>query len=150
MRRLLKLVFCLGIASTVLVTHCFYGFPEVAAQRPRIRKTPTRAKQKLAAASVEEVAARREHIHRRMLNGEYQHDGSAELIEIGNLSSVPALLQVLKDNPPTIMPDGRSFGICTIAHAHAALVKITGNKNSRTYQEWSKWWEQYQKEHRQN
>jgi hypothetical protein len=80
-----------------------------------------------------------------MLNGEYQHDGSLELLEIGDITSVPALLRVLKDNPPTIMPDGRLSGICTIAHAYAALVKITGTKH-KTYEEWSQWWEQYQKE----
>ena len=146
MRRLLRFMFYMGIVSTALVPELFYGSLE-AAQRPRSRKASSRAKQKPSVASVEEVAARREHIHKRMLNGEYQHDGSLELLGIGDITSVPALLQVLKDNPPTIMPDGQSFGICTIAHAYAALVTITGNKNSRTYEEWSKWWEQYQKEH---
>ena len=147
MRRSLTFVFCLSIASIGLVHDNSYGFDAEAAQKPRARQTRPRAKKKSGERSVAEIAARREAIHTMMLNGEYQHDGSSELVYIGDISSVPALLQVLKDNPSTRMPDGRLFGICTAAHAYEALVKITGNKESKTYEEWSAWWEQYQKEH---
>lgn len=147
MRRLLTVIFCLSIASTVFVCDSSHGFNAEAAQGRGVRKTRPRTNKKSSEPSAAEVAARRDAIHRMMLNGEYQHDGSGELYYIGDISSVPALLQVLKDNPPTIMPDGRSIGICTISHAYGALVKITGNKESKTYEEWSAWWEQYQKEH---
>ena len=147
MRRLLIFVFCLSIALTGLVHDSPYEFTTEAAQNRRARKSRPRAKKASGQRSVAEVAARREAIHKMLLNGEYQHDGSSELVYIGDISSVPALLQVLKDNPPTRMPDGRLFGICTAAHAYEALVKITGNKESKTYEEWGAWWEQYQKEH---
>ena len=146
MRRILTLVFCLTIASIGLVRDSPYEFTAEAAQKPRARKTRPQAMKESGQRSVAEVAARREAIHKMMLNGEYQHDGSSELVYIGDISSVPALLQVLRDNPPTRMPDGGLFGICTSAHAYEALVKITGNKESKTYEEWSAWWEQYQKE----
>lgn len=61
-----------------------------------------------------------------MLKGEYQHDGAGELTYIGDITSVPASLRVLKDNPPTVYADGRKSYICTYAQASAALVKITG------------------------
>ena len=147
MRRFLTFVFCLSIASIGLVHDSPYWFTAEAAQKPRAGKTRPRGKKESGQRSAAEVAARREALHKMMLNGEYQHDGSSELVYIGDISSVPALLQVLKDNPSTRMPDGRLFGICTAAHAYEALVKITGNKESKTYEEWSAWWEQYQKEH---
>ena len=134
MRRFLTFVFCLSIAPIGLVNDSSYGVNAEAAQKPRAHKTRPRAKKESSERSVAEVAARLEAIHKMMLNGEYQHDGSSELVYIGDISSVPALLQVLKDNPSTRMPDGRLFGICTAAHAYEALVKITGNKESKTYE----------------
>ncbi len=147
MRRLLAFIFCLSIASSVFAFDGAHGFTAEPTQGPGVRKIRPRTKKEVPARSSPELAARREAIHEMMLKGEYQHDGSEELYYIGDMSSVPALLQVLKDNPPTIMPDGRSIGICTISHAYGALVKITGNKESKSYEEWSAWWEQYQKEH---
>ena len=146
MPRFLTFAFCLSIAL-IGVVHDSYEVNAEAAQESRARKTRPRANKESGQRSLAEVAARREAIHKMMLNGEYQHDGSSELVYIGDISSVPALLQVLKDNPSTRMPDGRLFGICTAAHAYEALVKITGNKESKTYEEWTAWWEQYQKEH---
>lgn len=45
---------------------------------------------------------RRKEVESLLLNGDYQHDGSGELIYIGTIESVPALLKVLKNHPPTI------------------------------------------------
>ena len=87
-------MFCLSIASTVLVPDSFYTSQAGGSRAPRIRTARTRAKQKSSIASGVEVAAKREHIHQMMLYGKYQHDGSLELSEIGDMSSVPALLRV--------------------------------------------------------
>ena len=82
-----------------------------------------------------------------MLNGEYLHDGAGELLYIGDISSVPALLRVLKDNPPIKTYDGKIGFMCTTAHALQALRKITNHDAGTTYQEWGAWWGLYQKEH---
>jgi hypothetical protein len=93
-----------------------------------------------------ELARRREEIYKLIFKGLYQHDGAGELLYIGDITSVPALLRILKDNPPTLLPSGRRSYICTYAHAVAALEKITGYE-AVTYEEWSAWWENYQKSH---
>lgn len=102
---------------------------------------------------------RRRQVEERMLKGEYQHDGSGELRYIGTIESVPALLRVLKDNPPYILendippppplpgqPAIQARGplvVCTYHHALTALRKITG-QNLSWYEEWLVWWEKYQ------
>lgn len=101
------------------------------------------AKIKPPPPSPEEVARRRQEIHKRMLKGEYQHDGSIELIYIGDLTSVPALLRVLKDHAPQSYP---GIVICTYSHAVAALQKITG-QNLTKYEDWRLWWNSYQESH---
>ena len=106
---------------------------------------------------------RRKWVETEMLNGRYQHDGSGELLYIGTIESVPALLQVLKDNPPATFPaeldpppppigkamtppqPPRKLYICTYAHAVAALRKITG-QTFVDYDEWLKWWTAHQQE----
>lgn len=145
MRRFLIFVFWVSIAA--FVHESSYAFKLAAVQAPGVGKIRPRTKKKSSKTPPTKVEARRDALHKMMLNGEYQHDGSSELVHIGDITSVPALLQVLKDNPSTRMPDGRLFGVCTAAHAYEALVKITGNKESKTYEEWKAWWEQYQKEH---
>jgi hypothetical protein len=85
---------------------------------------------------------RREQVHKMMLAGQYAHDGAGELLYIGDMTSMPALLRALKDNPPHA--DGTM--ICTTGHIIAALRKITGHNAGKTYEEWNAWWEQYQKE----
>jgi hypothetical protein len=85
---------------------------------------------------------RRAEVHKLMLKGEYLHDGAGELTDIGDISSVPALLVVLKKNPP--MSNGSM--ICTTAHALQALQKITGANAGKTYEDWRAWWEKYQEE----
>lgn len=93
-----------------------------------------------------ELARQREQIYRLIFDGRYQHDGAGELLYIGDLTSVPALLRVLKDNAPKDCPGGRCAYICTYAHAVAALKKITGHK-AVAYEDWAAWWEEYQKSH---
>jgi hypothetical protein len=76
-----------------------------------------------------------------MMRGEYLHDGSGVLSSVGDIESVPALLVVLKKNPP-----GPNGGIvCTAAHALEALEKITGANSGYTYKAWSTWWKNYKK-----
>ena len=116
-----------------------------AAQQSRQRKSQRQRKRKPVEPSPADIAKRREEVHKLMLKGEYHHDGSLELFYIGDITSVPALLQVLKDHPPRKFIDGRAIGMCTFAHALADLKKITNVNAGTTYEEWSAWWEEYQK-----
>ena len=69
------------------------------------------------------------------------------MIYIGDMTSVPALLRVLKDNAPKgCAAGGQCAYICTYSHAVAALEKITGHK-AVVYEDWAAWWEEYQKSH---
>lgn len=81
-------------------------------------------------------SGRRAEVHELMLKGEYLHDGALELDHIGDISSVPALLVVLKENPP------RAGGAmaCTTVHALKALRKLTGANPGIRYEDWSAWW----------
>ena len=87
----------------------------------------------------------REKIHKAMLAGNYQHDGALQLQTLGDMSSVPALLKVLEDNPPK-----HGGVLCTVEHAVAALKKVTKHDAGFSYEKWKEWWEQYQKEHPQD
>jgi NADPH-dependent ferric siderophore reductase len=85
-------------------------------------------------------------IDKLIFAGRYQHDGAGELIYIGDMTSVPALLRVLKDNAPKDCSGERCGYICTYSHALAAREKITGHK-AVVYEDWAAWWEEYQKSH---
>ena len=106
-------------------------------------KVKNKSKTKITVKQQIEEEKRKE-IESRMLKGEYQHDGSGELLYIGTIESVPALLKVLEDNPPN-ETNGKKFYICTYAHAISALKKITG-QSFVDFQDWKNWWEKYQKE----
>jgi len=93
-----------------------------------------------------ELARRRQQVYKLIFDGQYQHDGAGELLYIGDMTSVPALLRVLKDNAPKDCPGGRCTYVCTYAHAVAALEKITGHKAVH-YQDWAAWWGEHQKSH---
>ena len=55
---------------------------------------------------------RRKNVESFMLQGKYQHDGSGELMYIGTIESMPALLKVLEDHPPNIyQPCGEKIGV---------------------------------------
>jgi hypothetical protein len=82
---------------------------------------------------------RRISIEKRMLKGEYLHDGASALLYIGTIDSVPALLKVL-ELTPVRENDGKKSYVCTYAHAVSALKKITG-QNFTDYQDWKTWWE---------
>lgn len=79
-----------------------------------------------------------------MLKGENHHDGASILESVGTIESVPALLKVIEDNPPS--PDG--IMACTTGHAIDALKKITGANPGYTHKEWKSWWDKYQKDQR--
>lgn len=63
------------------------------------RKTNNKSQAK-AAAQQATNEARRKNVEALILQGKYQHDGSGELIYIGTITSVPALLKVLEAHPP--------------------------------------------------
>jgi hypothetical protein len=62
-------------------------------------------------------------------------------MEIGNISSVPALLRVLRGNPPVERANGRRAVTSTAALAIAALRKITGLNVGASYEQWNQWGE---------
>jgi hypothetical protein len=117
--------------------------PQVAhaVQKSRSSQQRVRSAGKITKSCAVDVIKRREEIHRLILSGTNEHNGTAELLEIGNISSVPALLRVLKDNPP-VRANGRTRFTITAALAVAALMKITGLNMGATYEEWNNWWEQ--------
>jgi hypothetical protein len=80
----------------------------------------------------------------QLLKGENHHDGAITLEFVGTIESVPALLKVIGDNPPS--PNGTM--VCTTAHAIDALKKITGANPGYTYKAWKSWWDRYQKNQR--
>jgi hypothetical protein len=84
---------------------------------------------------------RRISIEKQMLKGENLHNGSGELLYIGTIESVPALLKVL-ELTPVRENNGRKSYVCTYGHAVLALSKITGQKLI-DYQDWKNWWENY-------
>lgn len=90
--------------------------------------------------STEDIA-RRDVVEAKMMKGEYLHDGPSELIRVGDIDSVPALLVVLKKNP--IFPNGTM--ICIRAHALSALRQITGAYPGATDDAWLGWWAEYKK-----
>lgn len=83
------------------------------------------------ATKAEKDIARRDEVEQMMLRGGYLHDGPSELQEIGDIKSVPALLIVLKENPP--FKNGTM--VCTTAHGLMALRKLTGANPGVTYEE---------------
>lgn len=147
MKQILITVFCLGLCG--LSFACASKQENVVAASPEqnaplaqstVETKPT-PEPTLTPLSEKDLKRRAE-IHKLMLNGEYLHDGPGELAHIGDISSVPALLVVLKKNPPY----SNGTMICTTAHALQALWKITGAKPGTTYEDWSAWWEKYQGE----
>lgn len=85
--------------------------------------------------------ARRDEVEAKMMRGEYLHDGPSELIEVGDIDSVPAILVVLKENP--LSRNGTM--VCTRAHALSALRQITGVYPGATDEAWLGWWAEYKK-----
>ncbi len=147
MKQILITVFCLGLCG--LSFACNSKQENVAAATPEqnvpLVQSTVETKQSPEPTPTplsEKDLKRRGEVHKLMLKGEYLHDGAGELADIGDISSVPALLVVLKKNPP--MANGSM--ICTTAHALQALRKITGANPGIKYEDWSAWWEKYQEE----
>ena len=110
------------------------------------QETPTPEPAPTATPLTEKDLKRRAEIHEKMLRGEYLHDGALELKYIGDITSVPALLVVLKKHPPA--PDG--LMVCTTGHALDALRKLTGANPGIRYEDWNVWWQSYQQTHKPN
>ena len=88
----IKVIFCF-LCLFLLISEALTIFGQ---SRNKI-KTISKIAKKLKAEDV-----RRKEVETLLLRGEYQHDGSGELIYIGTFLSVPALLKVLENNPPQI------------------------------------------------
>ena len=98
---------------------------------PVIQATPASTPRVLTQEDREEKVK----IEKKMLKGDYLHDGSGILAEIGDMDSVPALLVVLHKYP------SKGGGmICTKAHAISALRKITGQNLGDQAEDWEGWW----------
>ncbi|MBC7796592.1 MAG: hypothetical protein H7Z37_06950 [Pyrinomonadaceae bacterium] len=147
MRQILITIFCLGLCGLSLACNSTQENIVAASSdqnAPLAQSTvetiqtpePTPSPSPLT----EKDLKRRAEVHKLMLKGEYLHDGAEELLYIGDISSVPALLVVLKKNPP--YPNGMM--VCTTAHALQALRKVTSANPGKTYEDWSAWWEKYQ------
>ncbi len=85
---------------------------------------------------------RKVEVETEMLAGQRLHDGALELQTIGDIKSVPALLVVLKENPP--LKSGAV--VCTTAHALQALRDITKENPGIRYEDWLAWWDDYGKQ----
>ena len=135
---------------TMLVLTCsialFLSCTQIeAGQKSRTRRPRSKATASLIEKASDNLEKRREEIHTLVLDGKYQHEHVAELLEIGNRASIPVLLQVLKDNPAVVRANGRvSFPLKTI-YAVEALRKFTGLNMGATHKEWNEWWEKNQK-----
>lgn len=88
-----------------------------------------------------ENIARRDEVEAKMMRGEFLHDGPSELVAVGDIESVPAILVVLKENP--MSKNGTM--VCTRAHALSALRQITGSYPGHTDEVWIEWWEEYKR-----
>ncbi len=147
MKQLFFSVFCLALyglsfACSSKQENIVAASPEKNAPLTQSTVEPSQTPEPPPSPLTEKDLKRRAEVHKLMLKGEYLHDGAIELADIGDINSVPALLVVLKKNPP--MPNGGM--ICTAAHALQALRKITGANPGIKYEDWSAWWEKYQEE----
>lgn len=87
--------------------------------------------------------ARRAEVQKWIFSGRCEHAATRELMEIGNIESVPALLRVLENHPPVARPNGRTAVSMTAALAVATLQRITGLSMGMSYSEWHDWWQTY-------
>jgi hypothetical protein len=94
---------------------------------------------RVTTADSPETARQRDDLERSIFSGKTSgHDQAAMLERVGDIGSVPALLEVLRKNPP---PD------CTHGHALSAHRTITGQDAGKDYASWKAWWDEYQKTH---
>jgi hypothetical protein len=146
MKQILITVFCLGLCG--LYFACASKQENIAASNSEQNAPLTQGSvetmptpEPTPSPLTDDHSKRRDEIHSLMLKGERLHDGSLELEHIGDISSVPALLVVLKEYPP----DKGGGMPCVTDHALVALRKITGANPGIRYKDWSAWWEKYQK-----
>jgi NADPH-dependent ferric siderophore reductase len=126
--------------KAVIVTFCFALVGVLGCAYEMSYQTPTDFIPEVALSKEEQDAKRREEIHAMMLRGEHLHDGSIDLAAIGDMSSVPALMNVLKVHPP----DKNGGMACVTDHALVALRKITGQDAGITYEKWNAVWTEHQ------
>ena len=151
MKQILITIFCLGLCGLSFACNSKQeNVVDVSPEQnaPLVQSTveANKTPEPTPSPLTEKDLKRRAEVHKLMLKGEYLHDGSGELARIGDISSVPALLVVLKKNPP--MSNGTM--ICTAAHALQALRKITDANPGIKYEDWSAWWKKYQEEQKAN
>lgn len=80
----------------------------------------------------------RDEAHAALAQGEY-HDAGIYLIEYGDITSVPLLLEALRTCPSS--EDGV---VCTYGHLAQALRAITGEDFGVDYEAWAAWWSEYE------
>jgi hypothetical protein len=137
--------------STILILSCsvilFLLCAQIGAGQKNRSSKPPRSKANVSRTEKDlaEFEKRRKEIHRLLLSGKYQREDVAELLQIGDRTSIPGLLEVLKDNPVFVRANGRVVLPLKTFYAVEALKKITGLNIGATYKEWNEWWEKDQK-----
>jgi hypothetical protein len=82
-----------------------------------------------------DAAATRDELHRALQEGD-PHDACLGLLSVGDMTSVPFLIDALK-----AFPDEEPQGgfICTWSHCVEALEHITGAKPGYSHSAWRRW-----------
>jgi len=93
------------------------------------------------------VAAQRLALHKLLdeatdTHGGVIHDACGSLMDVGDASSVPHLIRVLRFFGDAELPLPPGVGlVCTHWHCVNALEKITGAKVGISYASWKRWWD---------
>jgi hypothetical protein len=88
-----------------------------------------------AEMSVEEAVEARREQHRALLGGDL-HNACIGLIYVGDQTSIPLLIEALKEFPDE---EPRGSVICTWGHCVEALETITQAKPGYSYSAWHRW-----------
>lgn len=128
-------VLLLGFLLTILSCSGTVSESQVSRNTPKSTPSPTPTDQETKLKTEEQLLKGEKH---------HYHDGALTLEYLGDIESVPALLKVLQEYPPS--PNGTMA--CTTEHAVDALKKITGANPGYTHEKWKSWWDQYQKNRR--
>lgn len=107
---------------------------------------PARSSSSSPSPDTPEAAARREVLHqildRAKTQGDGIHDACGELDYVGDASSIPHIIRVLRLFPDEEIDGTPSLGIvCTQKHCVDALEHLTGVNVGVTYSSWREWWE---------
>ncbi len=130
------------LAVTVCVTSAA-GRPDAASESDK----PTATQTAPSPALIDQgTLAKRLELHRILDRATSEHDGIHDacggLFYVGDESSVPHLIRVLKFFGDAELPLPPGVGlVCTQWHCVGALEKITGVKVGVSYASWKRWWE---------